>query len=84
EEYKNEAREEAVEKAKTKAESLAKIAGVKLGKIINVQEEYDKPFPLRAVGGTLKLESAMEDEETQIQPGSTEISVIITLSYEIL
>ena len=84
EEYKNDARKEAVEKAKEKAKNLAYISGVKLGKIINVAEEYEKPFPSRPIGGALKLESAMKNEETKIQPGSTELTITIILSYEIL
>lgn len=86
EEFKNQAREEAVEKAKEKAKNLAKIAGVKLGKIINVQEDYQPLIAPRPImdRGVMKLEAMEEEEQTQIQPGSTEIHVIITLSYEIL
>jgi len=84
EEYKNEAREEAVDKAKDKAKNLASISGIKLGKIINVQEGYETPILPRAMGGVVMLEAGEKDEETQIQPGSTEIRVTITLSYEIL
>lgn len=84
EKYKNQARKEAIQKAKEKAKSLTKIANIKLGKIINLQENYQTPrpyynFPI-AGGG----EATAVKEETKIQPGSTEVSVTITLSYELL
>ncbi|PIS08699.1 hypothetical protein COT75_05420 [Candidatus Beckwithbacteria bacterium CG10_big_fil_rev_8_21_14_0_10_34_10] len=81
EKEKNKAREEAVAKAKEKAKNLANISGVRLGKIISVQEDLPSAFAPRSLGG-ITLEA--KDEETQIMPGSQEIKVIITLSYEII
>ncbi len=78
----NEARQKAVEDAKTRAEQAAKVAGFKLGRIINYSENLGggpKPIPLRAneaVGTT--------QPSTNIEPGSSEIQVNVTLSYEIL
>lgn len=77
----NEARQKAVNEAKQKAQEVAKIAGFKLGRIINYSENLQGlprpiPFaaePLKAVGGT----------PTQIEPGSSEITVEVTLSFEI-
>ena len=74
-----EAREEAVKEAKEKAVSLAKAAGITLGKIINVVESptgFPRPIyakEMMAVGG---------GGDTQIQPGSTDISTSVTLFYE--
>lgn len=77
----NEAREKAVEEAKKKAEQAAKIAGFRLGRIINYSENqpgFVRPMPL-AVGA---LEKAA-DTQTQVEPGSSEVAVNVTLSYEI-
>lgn len=77
------ARKEAVDNAKQRAQSIAKVTGVRLGKIINVSEnEADDPrfFPLSAgrdVGGA-------PEEETEIPVGESSIKTNITLTYEIL
>lgn len=55
----NEAREKAVADAKKKAENAAKIAGFKLGRIINYSENlggFPKPIPL-SMGQNLKLKA---------------------------
>ena len=79
---KQQAREEAVKEAKTKAESLARAAGLSLGKIVNVQESdsldprpmlYAKLAPEVGLGGA---------GDTSIQPGSTDITSSVTLFYE--
>lgn len=77
----NEARQKAVSDAKAKAESAAKIAGFKLGRIINYSENFGGgpiPVPLRA-----QIESS-DKTATQIEPGSSEIVINVTLSFEIL
>jgi hypothetical protein len=82
EELTDKAREEATEKAKSKAKGLANVAGITLGRIINIQESGGfEPRPIlmydKAVSGS---GPAME---ANITPGETEIEVSITLSYEI-
>lgn len=75
----NKAREEAVRKAKKKAEDAAKIAGFKLGKLINYSEELPSgPIPIYAQG------AAVSERETNIEPGSSEIRVTVNLTYEVL
>lgn len=75
-----EAREEAVGKAKEKAEGLARAAGISLGKIINVSESQGGNYP----GPMALLEkSGAEISQPDIQPGETELSVTVSLSYEI-
>lgn len=77
----NEAREKAVSEAKRKAEQAAKIAGFKLGRIINYSENFVSgpiPLPMRAMSA-----GAPELIPTQVEPGSSEVSVTVTLSYEI-
>ena len=79
----NEAREKAVAEAKRKAQDAARIAGFRLGTIVNYQESFGdqpRPIPLMAkeavgIGGEVP---------TQIEPGSSEIVVTVTLSYQIL
>lgn len=81
----NEARKIASDKAKDKAEGLAKASGITLGKIINVSENniggirpylMEKALPV-AGGGDSQI------TEPEIVPGESEISVVVNLSYEI-
>ena len=80
-ELKNQAREEAVDAAKKSAEGLAKASGIRLGKIINVSENFiggpqPIPFAREAVGGDLQV------EKTNITPGETNVEVTVTLTYQ--
>ncbi|MGA3292142.1 MAG: SIMPL domain-containing protein [Candidatus Microgenomates bacterium] len=78
-----EARDEAVTEAKTKATGLAKAAGITLGNIINVSEETPSnvtPLMLPASGGGVTEKTVTPPS---IQSGTTEIDVTVSLSYEI-
>src|SRR3989344_1849077 len=66
------ARELAVKEAKEKANSLAEAAGITLGKVVNVVEASPEGFP----------RTMMAKTDTQIQPGSTDITSSVTLYYE--
>lgn len=79
----DEARKLAVDEAKLKANGLAKAAGINLGKIINISENIPSDNRLYAmpVAGGGALEKIVA--EPDIQPGTTEINVIISLSYEV-
>jgi len=81
-ELQKEARKIAIEQAKEKAEELAKLSGIKLGKIINVTESFNQPY----IRPMYLKEAAIgnEADTTQIEPGSTQLTVSITLSYETL
>lgn len=77
----DEAREEAVKEAKDKAQSLARAAGVSLGKILNISEfpgfEPPTPFALKeGMGGG-------EPVRPEITPGETELTLTVSLSFEI-
>lgn len=77
----NEARERAVAEAKKKAEDAARIAGFRLGKIINYSEDFmggPIPMPLRAEIAADKI-----TPPTQVEPGSSEVVVNVILSFEI-
>jgi hypothetical protein len=79
----NQAREQAVNDAKSKAQAAAKAAGFKLGRVINYSEGggagprpmmYDAAKSVPIAGG---------GAPTQVEPGTSELTVSVTLSYEI-
>lgn len=86
----DQARIQAVKDAKRKAEITARTAGFNLGKIVNYSE-YDnsgvEPQPLsldssmskQGMGG-----AEMSVPATQINPGSSEIKLVVTLTYQTL
>ena len=84
EELKMEARKQAIEKAKKKAKEIANAGGLRLGRIVNISETIPSnnyPIPVlreAGIGGTA------EDQKTEIQPGESEITVSVVLSYETL
>ena len=74
----NEARKEAIDEARMKAESIAKLSGIRLGKILNVEENFGPlPIPLRAQGGIEE-----DKASTEILPGESKVTVTVTLFYE--
>ncbi len=79
-----EARALAIDKAKAKAEELSGLAGMTLGRIVNVTEGSNKPqnYMLRDAlpvtgGGNAEMKTA-----TPVEAGSSEVVVDVTLSYE--
>lgn len=77
----NEARKEAVADAKAKAENAAKIAGFTLGRIINYSENFGgNPRPVLMAA---KADGLGGGSGTQIEPGTSEINLAVSLSYEI-
>ncbi|MDD5071571.1 MAG: SIMPL domain-containing protein [Patescibacteria group bacterium] len=87
ESLKQEARIKAIEAAKAKAENLAKVAGVKLGRIINFSESSSGYMPI-AYRESYKMIAdealGMGGAAPEIQAGSSEIKVTATVEYEIL
>lgn len=79
----NQARELAVADAKSKADVAAKAAGFRLGKIINYTEGSNAgPRPIMYANAMGKA-AAPESADTQVEPGSSEITINVTLSYEL-
>lgn len=78
----NSARELAVEDARKKAEDASRIAGFKLGKVINYSETEGGVYP-RVFMSAAKDTAQGGGEPTRVQPGENEIMVTVTLSYEI-
>lgn len=77
------AREDAINKAKEKAKTIADAAGLRLGRIINVQEyrEDGGPIPMFAER-SVSNDTVMQ--QTELQPGENTIRLNVTLSYETL
>lgn len=78
----NQARQMAVNEAKDKAQQAATVAGFKLGKIINYSEDFGGSVPRPLMYDTAKAETSSV-APTQIEPGSTQVQVSVTLSFEI-
>ncbi len=67
-----EARKKAVDDARKKASELSSAAGMTLGKIVNIQEgTSNRIYPMMA-----------KSADTEIQPGTTDITSSVTLFYE--
>lgn len=81
----NEAREIAVKEAKEKAEGLAKASGITLGKIVNISENFGGPVSFReyAVPASVGGDAVKQIAEPDITPGETDLSVTVSLSYEV-
>lgn len=79
-----EAREIAIDKAKKKAEELASIAGMKLGRIVNIVEGSTRPIPYMTKDVALPIAGGGVGERTAtpVEAGSSEVVVNVTLSYE--
>ena len=75
----DQARELAITDAKEKAEKLAAAAGIRLGRILSVQESLPPTPPIPFAG-----QAVVEREtQTQVQPGQSEIKSQVTLTFEI-
>ncbi|PJE57964.1 MAG: hypothetical protein COU81_03265 [Candidatus Portnoybacteria bacterium CG10_big_fil_rev_8_21_14_0_10_36_7] len=78
----DQARKEAVEMAREKAQSLANASGITLGKIINVEENSNnRPVPIYS--DSVGLGGAPVEKATEITPGQSAIQISVILSYEI-
>lgn len=80
-----EARGLAIDKAKAKAEELSSLAGMRLGRIVNVTEGANRSPNYMARDAVVPMAAGgavMEKTETPVEAGSSEVSVSVTLSYE--
>lgn len=76
----NQARSEAIQKAKEKAKAIAKAGGFRLGRLLSIEEGGGAPIFYKSFGGeTLGLGVPAPS----IEPGSQEVTVTVTLRYEI-
>lgn len=83
EKARQEAREKAIEQAKNKAASIAKTSGLKLVKLLNVQEGYYPYYYGATYEKAVGEGSEMAMPTPQIEPGQTEVSVNVTLTYRV-
>ena len=79
------ARKEAVAQASKKAEAAAKAAGFKLGKVIGYYENSNDSNLVRPVAYSAKSAGGMTDEalNTNVQTGSEEVKITVTLNYQL-
>jgi uncharacterized protein YggE len=79
----NQARQQAIDDAKSKAALLSNEAGIKLGRIIDVQEtpQYS-PMPYVANSLMAKTADGISSPPTELNPGQNKITTTVTLSYE--
>jgi len=80
----DEARTEAITKAKFKARAIAKAGDFKMGRLLNIQEGSQYPV----YSDSLRMEAKVSDSAESapaptIQPGSQEVNITVTLQYEI-
>lgn len=79
----NQARINAIDNAKLKAQSLAGAAGLRLGKVVNVQENQPTPiYPVHPIMMMAKPMQAGASIPTQINPGQNTVTSSVTLTYD--
>lgn len=85
EQLRQEARIKALENAKQKAEALAQVAGVKLRRVVSFSESVSGPiFPQPYYDRAFGLGEAKEGASApSIEPGSNEIIMTVSITYEI-
>ncbi len=84
EELVKQAREEAISDAKQNAQELAGLAGMRLGKIVNVSEVTPNNYMPMPYSAMAREGMGGGSGETNIEPGSTTYTYTVTLSYETL
>lgn len=81
----NKARQEAIQKARARAELYANATGLKIKRIIAISENANMgnpiPYPMMARASMMKAESA--DAATQVAPGQVDLDVTVNVSYEL-
>ena len=85
-EFLSEARAEAFAKVKAKASEIAKESGLRLGRIMNVNEYSSGPIPYYSgkggaslgMGGDMALSAA-----PSVEPGTNELSLTVNITYEL-
>lgn len=82
--FRQQAREMAINKAKEKAQALAQTAGLRLGRVVNVSETRDVSYPVpyaadTGIGGGGEARAVAPD----IQPGNQDIVANMTVVFEV-
>ncbi|MBI5401531.1 SIMPL domain-containing protein [Candidatus Wolfebacteria bacterium] len=83
EKIKSQARTEAIKQAKEKAEAIAEAAGFKMGQLLSIDESGFVPQGIYRTYGLGAAEIKAGAIAPSIEPGSQEITINVTLKYEI-
>jgi uncharacterized protein YggE len=75
------ARKDAIAAAKEKAQITARDLGVKLGKVVSYNENYDSPM-FYGRGGALAMDAG-KVSTPEITPGESKIKSSVSITYEI-
>ena len=81
-----EARKQAIDKAKQQATELADQAGLKLGRVVSIQEGsagYPTPVPYTFAGMAKSADSAVLSTAPNVEPGNQDITASITVIFEV-
>lgn len=74
------ARKQAVEKAAAKAKTLTEAAGVKLGRVVEISENFARPMPQVYAAAPM---AKMADESVPIASGENLYTVTVNITYSI-
>ena len=77
--FRDEARTKAIEDARRRAESMAEAAGIELGKVISISETSSGYYIARSES----YDAAMVKEEVPVQPGELEVTIQVSMVFEI-
>jgi hypothetical protein len=80
------AREQAIQKAKARAEKVANAAGFRLGRLLSVDEGYTPYRVYNSLDYAVAESASSQNIKTPtptVEPGSQEVTVDVTLRYEI-
>jgi uncharacterized protein len=90
EKIQDELKEEAISDAKARAERESSLAGLRIGKVVNMNSYNPYPYYERGYenmdmvsNAKLGVPEAVDMPQIQIQPGQTEVEVTVNLQYEI-
>jgi uncharacterized protein len=76
------ARVSAMKKAVAKATLLVEAAGAKLGKIVSISENFDRPMPI-AMMAKASMDLAAAPESVPVASGENSYSVTVNVAFEI-
>jgi len=79
----SEARAQAITKAKEKAQSVAQAGGFRIGRLLNISEGYNPYARYDYLSSAVGMGATKESAAPTIEAGSQEVSVTITMQYEI-
>ena len=81
EELRQQARQEAIAQAKTNAQDLAQLTGIKLGRIINVYEYTENDTGSGLYSSKMAVNESVADVSTGLEAGETSFTYHVTLTY---